>query len=749
MYARMLFNDFRQGLASELRNFSLTSQQARASWGAALAATTAVLLADWLNFGHPYWAGITALVVSRTTYAASLAKGSLRVLGTATGCVLALPVVGLCIDSSFAVLCLIFFTAVSTIIIIFSRGNDGYAWSMGGFIIVLVSISGLTAPNGVFDFAIYRTLEISLGSIVAVSMSAIVNPAPSSEAALTHLVTAWSSLAEALRLGGAAWAEKQSDTTRIQECKRRMEKSLAKLPGLLFEGRVEGGLRPEQTTLLANFGRLTAYHGKRLFLLLEQRPALSGGYAALFEKEINAVASALENIAPALASDSSKLAPTTLLTDSAKALEEAVQALSARHHLLVEQGKTKDRPGEEMLAWNEVLRLAHDLARLFNELASGALSANQPHEKLPLMESMVVKQAVSLGLAVVLVPLIWKWLDLPGALQIGVTSIILLQPDPLETWRKGLLRLSGCITGGTVGLLLLGTPLGHFLWTWIATYFVLIFLFSYINHGDSRCSYIGLQAGIALTVTLVQGLGPSESLEPPLTRLCGILAGFFLWNVIHTLLGGYSPLRDLKNQVQGLFAALAASMAAPDGKEGAQETQRKTALAQAAARLKAAHHAQDILIWQGFLKSEDVLLLEEALTDLDRLMDEAPKALAGGEPPGPHAPPGVAEAEKLLADPALRLPRLRQEVQKALQAAQAGKNTPWSELDATLANIRQDFENDVTHARSVVNERKLSPETRMETAATLMALKGMLEALASLARKAAPLQAILAQGTRA
>ncbi|GKT28451.1 FUSC family protein, partial [Aduncisulcus paluster] len=153
----------------------------------------------------------------------------------------------------------------------------------------------------------------------------------------------------------------------------------------------------------------------------------------------------------------------------------------------------------------------------------------------PTQESELTKQAISLGLAMVSVPLIWKWLDLPGVLQIGVTSLILLQPDPMQSWRKGILRLLGCMAGGSIGLLLLGSPAGHYIITWGAAYWVLIFCFSYIDHGDPRCSYMGLQGGIALTLTLVQGLGPGTELQPPITRLCGILAGLILWNIIHAL----------------------------------------------------------------------------------------------------------------------------------------------------------------------------------------------------------------------
>ncbi|NDV23548.1 FUSC family protein [Desulfovibrio sp. JC022] len=370
MHAAIVFRDFKQGLAKELSRFN--ANQARCALGAAMAALCAVLIANWLNLEKPYWAGISALVVSRSSYDASLIKGTLRIIGTIAGCLLALILLGTFIDNVFAILCLIFFASVATVMVSSLRGRDSYAWSMAGFMIVLLSIAGLVVPHSIFNFAFYRTFEISLGTIMAIIMSAIFNPSPP-----------------------------ETDKT-----------------------------SQPSTTPSAN-------------------------------------------------------------TD--------------------------------------------------NHPDTNKMTAKQ--------ESELVKQAISLALAMVSVPLIWKWLDLPGVLQIGVTSLILLQPTPVETWRKGILRLLGCVTGGSIGLFLLGSTAGHYLITWGAAYGLLIFIFSYIDHGDPRCSYMGLQAGIALTLTLVQGLGPGTELGPPITRLCGILAGLILWNIIHALFerNNPDPIDEAKN----------------------------------------------------------------------------------------------------------------------------------------------------------------------------------------------------------
>jgi uncharacterized membrane protein YccC len=717
VYARLVFRDCRSGLAAEARKFSLYSQQARAAFGAALAVVAAVLVSDWLNLEQAYWAGISALVVSRTTYAASLAKGALRIVGTFFGCLLALILVGWCADNTFALLCLVFFFGSGVVIVASTRGKDVYAWFMCGFMVALVSISALNDPNGTFDFAFYRTFEITVGSVSAIVMSAIVNPASSSEAAAAALSRVFANLAEAVSLLGKGWAEGALDEERIASVRDRVKSELRSLHALVYEGRMEGGFNSEQTALAARLCRGADDFSMRLFLLLGQRTALLQGYAGLFRPEMDRLAAALDEAARAVEAALRKPQVSDEIVLASGELRGAVHGLLDRHQSFLDLGRNQGRSGDEMLAWSEFLALVSALAESF-----GADSANEARsekgQKKVVLESMVVRQAVSAGLSMVLVPLIWKWCDFPGAVQLAVTAMIVLQPDPVETWRKGFLRLSGGIVGGSIGLLLLGTPVGHEFTLWIVVYFALLFLFSYLDHGDSRCSYIGLQGGMALTLTLVQGLGPAESLEPPIVRVCGILAGVLLMNVIYTLLGGYSPMQDLKGHLQGMLAGLGRAVPALD------EEERKAACAEAKAHFKAAARAQDLLVGQAGVKLEDAVLLQAFLADARRAVNEAPQAMAPAMDP---------DARVLLSDTELRIPKLLHKTGEALRQAGTKSGVPWAEVCGMLKNVQEDFAADVALLRRNVKARASSRKTRMEVAAFAMALKGLLEALADMA----------------
>lgn len=740
MYFRQVVQDFWQGLAAELRGFNLRSLQACAALGAAFATVSAVLLADWLNLAHPYWAGITALVVSRTTFAASLTKGALRIVGTVVGCMLALVLIGACINNTFAMLCLIFFAASISTIVTANRGRDGYAWSMGGFMIVLVAISSLNSPGSVFDFAIYRSMEISLGVIVAVSMSAIFNPASSAKEAKTNLVASWECLAQALQAGIAAWSVGGHDQAHLAALHKKVDEHLGKLPGLLFEARVEGEFGPRKSALAMRLTRQASSNSRRLFQLLEHRPALLQGYAASLEPQASALAHRLHAFTRAVGPALNVRYGFRQLRQPVLELRNAVRAIVQRHHAIIVQGQHKNRSVEEMLAWNEFMRFADRLAKgledvlaeLEVELTQKGGSENKALQqkdgvKRPLFEEMLVRQAVSLGLAMILVPMIWNWFEFPGATQIGVTSFIVLQPDPLESWRKGFLRLSGCITGGCIGLLLLGTPLSHSFMPWFLTYFSLVFLFSYLDHGDSRCSYVGLQAGIALTITLAHAAGQVTSLEPPLTRLCGIVAGFALMQTIHTLLGGYNPLKDLRSQLHALRQELSTLLA------NADPQRLRQALASGEARLKAARRSQDLLFMQGVLTPAQSQVLQEVFTDADWIMREAPAALE---------PPENADARRVLAQ-ASGLEELLSQATQALGSED--KMAPWSRLQTILAAPEQAFASDSSMTHRLAREQNLSRQARMQAAESLMARKSMLQGLAALALAGERSQGVLEQ----
>lgn len=178
---------------AELRGMTIRGPRARLAFAAALAVGVAIVLALALRLQDVYWAGISAFVCMQTSQPASLRKGLHRILGTVMGAAAAL----LCFPP-------IAFDHVATMLLLFCAGSlaiagslvsrHSYAWLLGGITAVMVVLGALDEPDRALSIAFYRSAEIVLGTVVALSISKSflpAGPAPSPTA------PGWGSLFEA------------------------------------------------------------------------------------------------------------------------------------------------------------------------------------------------------------------------------------------------------------------------------------------------------------------------------------------------------------------------------------------------------------------------------------------------------------------------------------------------------------------------------------------------------------------------
>ena len=139
---------------------------ARQSLVTAVATVTAVLVALWAGLDQPYWAAISALVVSNVDRTALLTKGVLRVAGTVLGIVtgyyVALNLEGLAFAQLLVILVV---AALGT----YARRRSayGYAWFYAAVSFLLVMTCSLTTPEQLYKFAHNRCYEIVIGVVAA------------------------------------------------------------------------------------------------------------------------------------------------------------------------------------------------------------------------------------------------------------------------------------------------------------------------------------------------------------------------------------------------------------------------------------------------------------------------------------------------------------------------------------------------------------------------------------------------------
>jgi len=143
--------------------------------------------------------------------------------------------------------------------------------------------------------------------------------------------------------------------------------------------------------------------------------------------------------------------------------------------------------------------------------------------------------AIAGGIAIALIPVIWETLELPGLGQTPITAfIILVAMRQAPAWRA-VTRAAGCLLGGLWGLGAMHL-VGSTYPLWLLMLFLGLLLAGHINHGRGDAAYVGLQAGIAIVITMVQGAGPSADIAPAFNRLVGVFGGVLVVSLCRPLL---------------------------------------------------------------------------------------------------------------------------------------------------------------------------------------------------------------------
>ena len=143
------------------------------------------------------------------------------------------------------------------------------------------------------------------------------------------------------------------------------------------------------------------------------------------------------------------------------------------------------------------------------------------------------------GLTVMVLPLLLNWLAPLGSSQLAVTLVAvmaipttaILEPDGRTVVQRAVHRLVGCALGALLGLICLYW-VGQNLLVWLLLLMGGVWLTSQIQSGNTGISYVGIQAGFAFLLSMIQGQGPPLSPTPGLERFAGIMAGLSVLLII-------------------------------------------------------------------------------------------------------------------------------------------------------------------------------------------------------------------------
>jgi uncharacterized membrane protein YccC len=165
--------------------------------------------------------------------------------------------------------------------------------------------------------------------------------------------------------------------------------------------------------------------------------------------------------------------------------------------------------------------------------------------------NIVLNHAFKAGLAVALVPPVWRIFALPNlsqmAISIGAVMAVPVLTASHEENRRAVIdrsvqRLVGCLAGGSIGLLVLSVAWSASLPLWLLVLMMGAAVGIQLETGRRDVKTFAIQAEVALILTLVQGWGPARSLLPAIERVFGMVGALLLLLAVSLILG--SPRRD-------------------------------------------------------------------------------------------------------------------------------------------------------------------------------------------------------------
>ncbi len=177
-----MLREIPRALAAELRSFNFRGLRGMEATEAALSVSLAVLAALALHSDDPWWAGISAFMVTRASLAVALSRGVMRVAGSIAGAAIGVIVLGLFVYQPLP-FCLCLFALAFVGFFGFATSRFGYAWLVGAVTGSLVILMAFTEPMGAFTIAVNRVAEVVIGTIASLIVCALM-PAPADEGGL-------------------------------------------------------------------------------------------------------------------------------------------------------------------------------------------------------------------------------------------------------------------------------------------------------------------------------------------------------------------------------------------------------------------------------------------------------------------------------------------------------------------------------------------------------------------------------------
>jgi uncharacterized membrane protein YccC len=164
-------------LGTELRSLEPGGPRGVTALSAALSVALAVLAALILHSDEPWWAAISAWMVTRSSLAVALSRGVMRIIGSAAGAALAVIVLGWFAYDQLP-FCLCLFAIAWVGLFGFAKSSHGYAWLIFAITGNLVMLMALDQPQTAFTIAVNRVADVVIGTLAALLVTFLLPALP-------------------------------------------------------------------------------------------------------------------------------------------------------------------------------------------------------------------------------------------------------------------------------------------------------------------------------------------------------------------------------------------------------------------------------------------------------------------------------------------------------------------------------------------------------------------------------------------
>ncbi|CDZ77106.1 p-hydroxybenzoic acid efflux pump subunit AaeB [Legionella massiliensis] len=510
----------------------------RAALRTAIATLAAMLIAFSFHFDKPYWSAMTVVLLANVYTGSVVDKAILRIIGATIGAWLGYFLAGLVVNSLLLYL-LAIFLLISLAIYYYSFSSYAYAYLLGALSAFIVISDLAFTPQQTFYLAIWRPIDISLGVIISAVSAWCIFPNNIQDNLIKEADQLFDLMSNLLKELSKQTVANEPNFQMLSADNLKMKKKIRKSLEMIGFVRRELGIKRVKVDKYRalfdqfyNFGRTLTY-----FLSTIDTQLDSGKHAKL--------RAALADFFVTAQQDLEQLKKEFFAVGTIKPVLLAENSLATLHQLISANTTEEASPIEAVKSYLVLSPLLQQVQAMITNLSN--ILINNPvaakHQTKLITNQQLLRNdmdnivgAIKTALAAVLALCFWLVSDWPGGVNGIISSVVIsIKKHLFEMKNISIYRFLGCLIGGGAALF----PLAFFsldLYCYVLILFFSIWLFSYFSFKYIAYSYIGLQASIAMVISMGQAGGPPVNLEPALERLggivIGIVASFLVANVL-------------------------------------------------------------------------------------------------------------------------------------------------------------------------------------------------------------------------